>query len=171
VDAGDRLAQLLGTVGLAAADRIAAVAAAEAGHEGGAPAALVHLAAHPGGSVNALAAVLAISQPAAVRTVDRLVADGLLERRAGGDRRTRSLHLTPAGQAAAVRILARRREALRPLLDPLAEDDRAALTPLLERLVAALADDRPTALTVCRLCDRPACTMGGCPLDHTAVDA
>jgi MarR family transcriptional repressor of emrRAB len=115
--------------------------------------------------------VLAISQPAAVKTVDRLAADGLLERRAGGDRRTLSLYLTPAGESAAARILARRRTALRSLLDPLAEHERAALTPLLERLVAALADDRPTALNVCRLCDRPACTMGGCPLDHTVIDA
>src|SRR3954449_5324272 len=96
MDAGDRLAQLLGVVGLAAAERVQAVASAEAGHAGGGPAALVHLAAHPGGSVNDLAEVLAISQPAAVRTVDRLVADGLLKRRPGADRRTLALFLTPA---------------------------------------------------------------------------
>src|SRR4051794_41727658 len=165
MDAGDRLAQLLGTVGLAAADRIEAVAAAEAGHAGGAPAALIHLAAHPGGSVNALAAVLAISQPAAVKTVDRLAADGLLERRAGGDRRTLSLYLTPAGESAAARILARRRTALRPLLDPLAEHERAALTPLLERLVSPLAGDRATPVHVRRPCHPPRRPLGRCPRD------
>jgi MarR family transcriptional regulator, negative regulator of the multidrug operon emrRAB len=156
----DRLANLLGVTALVAADRMR-IASRDA--------ALVHLQAWPGGSIEDLRRVLRLSQPAAVRLVDRLAADGLLERRAGRDARTRSLQLTPAGDAEAGAVLDRRGEALEALLAPLAEDERARLTPLLERLVSTLAHDRPGALTTCRLCDRGACTSGpGCPLEHTA---
>jgi hypothetical protein len=59
----------------------------------------------------------------------------------------------------------------RELVSVLQPGERAALEPLLEELVAALARDRPGALTVCRLCDRSACcgAAGGCPLDHTTA--
>ncbi|MEA2193688.1 MAG: MarR family transcriptional regulator, negative regulator of the multidrug operon emrRAB, partial [Solirubrobacteraceae bacterium] len=136
------------------------------------PAALVHLQAYPGESVEALRRVLGISQPATVRIVDRLAADGLLERRPGPDRRTLALHLSRAGEQAATAVLAERTRSLRVLLDVLTPQERAALTPLLERIVASLADDRPQARRVCRLCDRGACTSDpGCPLEHTVRPA
>jgi MarR family transcriptional repressor of emrRAB len=164
----DRLANLLGVTALAAVDRLRAAVEADLGHGGSAPAALVHLQAWPGEGVEALRKVLGISQPATVRVVDRLAADGLLERRPGPDRRTLALHLTAEGERAATELLARRTHAVRAMLDALSPQDRAALEPLLERLTAALADDRPAARRACRLCDRAACTsQPGCPLDHT----
>ena len=160
----NRLAQLLGVTALAAADQIRAAV----GPGGSAPAALVHLQAYPGESVEGLRRVLGISQPATVRVVDKLSADGLLERRPGRDRRTLARHLTPAGDDAATGVLHRRMESLEDFLGVLDPDERARLEPLLERLVAALADDRPGALRVCRLCDRETCKGAvGCPLDHT----
>ena len=131
----------------------------------------MHLQAYPGESVEGLRRVLGISQPATVRTVDRLAAEGLVERRPGADRRTLALHLTAAGQRAAGDALARRTESLDALLDVLDPAERDALEPLLERLVSSLADDRPGALRVCRLCDRGACVGNepGCPLDHTSA--
>jgi DNA-binding MarR family transcriptional regulator len=159
-----RLPQLLGVAALAAADRLRAALP----HAGSAPAALVHLQAYPGESVEGLRRVLGISQPATVRVLDRLAAEGLVERRPGRDRRTLALHLTAAGERAASDALAQRAESLRTMLAALEPAEQAALLPLLERLVASLADDRPGALRVCRLCDRDACTSApGCPLDHT----
>jgi len=156
----ERLANLLGVTALVAADRMR-IASRDA--------ALVHLQAWPGGSIEDLRRVLRISQPAAVRVVDRLAREHLLERRAGPDARTRSLHLTSAGDREATAVLERRGEALEAMLAPLDEDERRQLAPLLERLVSTLAHDRAGALTTCRLCDRGACTSGpGCPLDHTA---
>lgn len=166
----DRLANLLGVMALAATDRLRSAVEADLGAGGSSPAALVHLQAHPGESVEALRRVLGISQPATVRIVDRLAGEGLLERRPGADRRTLALHLTAAGERVAGAVLAERTRSLRALLDSLEEEERAALTPLLERLVASLADDRPQALRVCRLCDRGACTSDpGCPLEHTTL--
>ncbi len=168
----DRLANLLGVAALSAADRLRSAVEGELAHGGSAPAALVHLQAYPGESVEELRRVLGVSQPAAVRVVNRLADEGLVERRSGPDRRTLALHLTAAGEGAATALLSRRTQSLRSLLDALEPGELAALEPLLERLVAALAEDRPQALRVCRLCDRRACTSApGCPLDHTTETA
>jgi MarR family transcriptional repressor of emrRAB len=168
----DRLAQLLGVTALATSDRLRAAVEGDLGTGGSAPAALVHLQAWPGASVEELRRVLGISQPATVRMLDRLEAGGLVERRPGADRRTLALHLTARGDAAAKRLLEQRAGSLEAVLGRLREDERAALEPLLERVVAALADDRPGALRVCRLCDRGACRASrGCPLDHTTQAA
>jgi DNA-binding MarR family transcriptional regulator len=116
--------------------------------------------------------VLGISQPGTAQVVERLVERGLLERRPGPDRRTHALHVTARGQRALDALRERRTETLAALLDPLTGPERLALTPLLEKVVAALADDRPQALTTCRLCDREACSRSpGCPLGHTTVAA
>jgi len=163
-----RLANLLGVTALAAVDRLRSPVDEEAGHGGGAAGALVHLHAWPGESVEGLRRVLGISQPATVRTVNRLVADGLLERRPGPDRRTAALVLTAAGRTAAERVVDARAAALQQFLQPLDDDERARLLPLLERLTASLAHDRGGAVRVCRLCDRAACCgTAPCPLDHT----
>jgi MarR family transcriptional regulator, negative regulator of the multidrug operon emrRAB len=163
-----RLANLLGVTALAAVDRLRPPVDEQAGHGGGAAGALVHLHAWPGESVEGLRRVLGISQPATVRTVNRLVADGVLERRPGPDRRTAALVLTDAGRAAAERVLDARGAALRDFLAPLDEDERAQLLPLLERLVASLAHGRVGAVRACRLCDRGACYgTAPCPLQHT----
>jgi MarR family transcriptional regulator, negative regulator of the multidrug operon emrRAB len=166
--ADDRLANLLGVTALAAADRLRAAVEADLRHGGTAPAVLVHLQAYPGESIEALRRVLAISQPATVRAVDRLAAGGLVERRPGPDRRTLALFLTRRGQHAARRVLARRAASLRDVLASLDENEEARLLPLLEKLTSGLAVDRLEVLNVCRMCDRRACLQQpGCPLGHT----
>jgi MarR family transcriptional regulator, negative regulator of the multidrug operon emrRAB len=166
----DRLSNLLGAVAIAAGDRIGAGAAAVVSHGGAHPAALVHLLAHPGRSIEDLRRVLRISQPGAVQAANRLEAAGLIERRPGADARTRALHLTAKGRRTARAVLAERAGASHDMLAALDADEQARLEPLLAKLVAGLAGDRPEALTVCRLCDRRACAAGPgaeCPLEHT----
>lgn len=167
----DRLAQLLGVVALAATDRFRGAVEDALGRGGAHAAALVHLDAWPGEPVGALAEVLGVSQPAAVKIADALAADGLLERRPGRDRRTTALHLTAAGQRAAARVLADRAAALGDLTTILDPAERRDLERLLSRVVSGLADDRAQALRCCRLCDRDACYRSGraCPLDHTTA--
>ena len=163
-----RLENLLGATVLAGADRTTAAIADALGSGGAAPGVLVHLAAYPGESAEALHRVLRISQPATVQVVQRLVDRGLVERRPGHDRRTHALHLTADGRRVHAALLERRAQVLAELLAPLSEAERERLVPLLETIVSGLADDRPGALTTCRLCDRAACCSGpGCPLEHT----
>jgi DNA-binding MarR family transcriptional regulator len=164
----NRVGQMLGVASLAVMDRLraAVVAGAAVGEvEAGA---LVHVQAWPGGSVGDLAGVVGLSQPATVRLVDRLVDQELVRREAGRDRRTVALVLTEAGSHAADAVLVARGEALAPVLAALSAAERTMLERLLGRVVAGLADDRPAAVRLCRLCDREACTSGpGCPLEHT----
>jgi MarR family transcriptional regulator, negative regulator of the multidrug operon emrRAB len=153
---------------LAATDRTAAAIADTLGLGGAAPAVLVHVAAHSGESTEALHRVLGISQPGTVQVVQRLVDQGMLERRPGRDRRTHALHATAGGRRVLDDVLSARAQALETVLAPLTHAERAQLTPLLETVVSGLADDLPGALTTCRLCDRDACFSGpGCPLGHT----
>lgn len=164
---GDRVGQILGVTALGVMDRLrnravgTSIGEVEAG-------ALVHVQAWPGGSVGDLAGVVGLSQPATVRLVDRLVAQDLLRREAGRDRRTVALVLTEAGSRVADAVLVARAEVLTPLLAELSPRERTTLERLLGKVAAGLAEDRPGAVRVCRLCDRDACTSGpGCPLEHT----
>jgi DNA-binding MarR family transcriptional regulator len=171
ISTNERLVNLLGVTVLAATDRVRASIEDALGFGGAAPAALVHLAAYPGESSESLHRVLGISQPGTAQVVERLVDQGLLERRPGRDRRTHALHVTPQGHRALEELLERRSEMLTTLLAPLTEAERERLTPLLEKVVSGLAHNRPQARTTCRLCDRRACLQGpGCPLDHTVVE-
>lgn len=165
----DRLEQLLGVVSLAAADRLRRAIESELGAGGSAAGALVHLQAWPGCSVTDLGDVLGLSQPAAVRLVDRLEARELVRRDPGPDGRTRSLILTEQGLQFADALLAERAASLGPLLCELDAGEREQLESLLGRITSGLAHDRSEALTTCRLCDRAACQDGArrCPLNHT----
>ena len=163
-----RLINLVGVAALAATDRMRAGVEGVLGSGGAAPAALVHVAFHPGESAEALHRVLGISQPGTAQVLERLARQGLVERRPGRDRRTHALHLTARGQRVLDKLIERRAQTLGELLAPLTDDERAQLTPLLEKVVAGLADDRPKALNTCRLCDREACFREpGCPMEHT----
>jgi DNA-binding MarR family transcriptional regulator len=164
----ERLVNLLGVAALAATDRMRAGVEGALGSGGAAPAAIVHLAAYPGESAEALHRVLGISQPGTAQVLERLVDQGLVERRPGHDRRTHALHLTARGRRTHSKLIQRRAETLGALLAPLTVDERAQLTPLLEKVVAGLADDLRQALNTCRLCDRKACCREpGCPMAHT----
>jgi DNA-binding MarR family transcriptional regulator len=66
--------------------------------------ALIFARSRPGASVSELAAHLGVTLPTASVTIDKLVEQDLLQSLdAPGSRRTRALHLTPAGQEAVAR--------------------------------------------------------------------
>lgn len=158
-----REANLLGACALAVAERLPPDAQ---------DAALVALATWLAGTtVDGLARVLHLTHSGAVRLADRLERDGLLERRPGTDGRTRALHLTGAGLEAASALQASRFAALEDLLDPLSPADRAALVPLLERILAGLTTDHASAGRTCRLCDPAVCGHPTrCPVTLAVAD-
>ena len=162
-----RDANLLGALALTVADRMAAAVEAATPHGSTGPAALVALHEFlAGASMDALARVLGLTPSGAVRLVDRLAADGLVERRPAGDGRAVAIVLTPAGRRAAVAIRTARATALEAVLDALDPSERAALARLHEKLLAGLTDDHQTARRTCRLCDVDACGhhRGTCPV-------
>lgn len=158
----DRTANLLGALGLAVADRIAEAARQTLRHAGETPAALVVIGYGLGPSNDQLRRILGLSHPGSVRLVDRLVADGLVERRQAKDRRAIALYLTVEGHALREALLRERLAMIRPVLEPLDSAEQETLAALLHKLLAALPTSDVERCTVCRLCDGRVCTS--CPI-------
>jgi MarR family transcriptional repressor of emrRAB len=158
----DRAANLLGAVGLAVANRIVDVAQAILNRAGETPAALVVIGYGLGPSNDELRRILRLSHPGSVRLVDRLVRDGLVERRQGRDKRAIALYLTERGMVLREELLKKRLAAIRPFLLPLTEQEQAAFTGLLEKMLSALGTTDVERCTICRLCDDGVCT--DCPI-------
>lgn len=164
----DRTANLLGALALALTDRMTEEAEIRAEHGAAAPAALVSVGVDPGLSVGALAHTIGLTHSATVRLVDRLSGDGVMERRDGPDGRSVGLHLTRRGSARRRAILNGRNQILSEALAALPVDDQAALTPLIETLLGAMAQNRQQADHICRLCDEDVCPEATCPVEGAA---
>lgn len=162
-----RTLNLLGALALSLVDALDAAVAENAGGGGGAPAALVTLGVEPGISINALRQILSLSHPGTVRLVDRLAAQGLVERRAGADGRTLALFLTAAGQERRTAILTERRQQLQTAISTLTAADRAQLTQLLEKMLAAMTTSELRSFAICRLCEEEVCPAECCPVEQT----
>lgn len=159
----DRTANLLGVVGLLVADRIADTARAILKHAGETPAAVVVIGYGFGPSNDRLRSILGLSHPGTVRLVDRLVADGLVERREGADdKRAVALYLTRRGKALREQLLQGRLAAIRSLLAPLTAEERTTFDALLHKLLASMDTTDLQRRTLCRLCDDRVCT--DCPI-------
>src|SRR5438067_12888421 len=98
-----RQANLVGALAVAVVDRLHDARVDDDGRSLTATAALNHLRLRPGQNIDFLARLLQISHPATVRLVDRLEAEGLVERRPDSDdARSRTLLLTRTGQRVAL---------------------------------------------------------------------
>ena len=158
----DRTANLLGAVGLAVADRIEAMARDILNHVGETPAALVVIGYGLGPSNDQLRRILGLSHPGSVRLVDRLVADSLVERREGRDKRAIALHLTERGAALREKLLKGRLAAIKPLLTSLTKTEQEVLAALLHKMLSSMETTDLERCTLCRLCDDRVCS--NCPI-------
>jgi DNA-binding MarR family transcriptional regulator len=155
-------ANVLGAFGLVLADRLAGAAERVGGAS--AAAALVSLnGTRAGARIDGVARICGLSHSGAVRLVDRLAAEGLVERRRGADQRSTALYLTPAGRRAARRVLTDRIAAMHSVLALLTADQQADLVAAGKAALEQLVADEGR---VCRLCDLDACgrSRGRCPV-------
>ena len=164
----DRTANLLGVVGLAVADRIKDTTRDILNHAGETPAALVVIGYGSGPSNDQLRRILGLSHPGTVRLVDRLVADGLVERREGRDKRAIALHLSRRGRTLREELLKGRLAAIRPLLTPLTVAERETLSALLHKMLSSMETTDMERRTLCRLCDNRVCSNCPIPADERA---
>jgi DNA-binding MarR family transcriptional regulator len=104
---------------------------------------LVLAATRPGTSATDIAEALAVHLSSASRTVDRLVAAGLLDRRESAEDRRR-LDLTPTSEGTRLlhEVMADRRRELRVYLDRMSPADRDHLARGMAAL-ASVADETP----------------------------
>ena len=163
-----RLENLLGALAVGLSDGISSAVETTTGHAGAMGAAMATLAQEPGLGIEQLRVPLGRTQSATVRVVDRLVAEGYAERRAGHDQRRIAVFLTAKGAEAAARVLASREQALNDAVSPLPPGERKALTGALEKMLARITSDRAQADLICRLCDLAACPQSACPVELAA---
>jgi DNA-binding MarR family transcriptional regulator len=155
---------VFGAFALMVGDNIVSAASSFAPEAGPAAAALALLDHEPGLSIRTLAAGVGLSHAGTVRLVDRLVSEGLVERRDHAtDGRTKSLHLTAAGEKASAAVLKARDKVLARALATLSADELATLTSLSERVLRACLRDVDHAYHICRLCGYASCP--DCPIE------
>ncbi|MGA4789914.1 MarR family winged helix-turn-helix transcriptional regulator [Nocardia sp. AB354] len=175
-------ANVLGALSLVVADGMNTAVEAVAALGPSAPAALA--AMHQfldGGSVTQLSSVLGLSHSGTVRLVDRLVAEGLVERGGAQDGRAVSVVLTRDGRDMAARILRTREKSLTSALSALSAGEidnlAATLDAMLTTMTLARAEQRATRGNdrsqpwLCRLCDFDACgrSEGSCPVNNAVT--
>ncbi|MCV3241741.1 MarR family transcriptional regulator [Mesorhizobium sp. ZC-5] len=142
------------------------------GHGITAAAALATAFSFPGKSVDHLRKIVGLSAAGATRLVDKLQADGLIERRASlEDGRFRAVSLTKAGIKSADAVLEARRAAYSRALAALSTRERRQLERMLDTMLTVLTPDRATCDLTCRLCDIGACPQDICPVELAAIQA
>jgi DNA-binding MarR family transcriptional regulator len=166
-----RLANLVGALVTALSDSLTAHADQAAGHTGATASALTYLTHEPGLSIDRLKGPLGLSQSATVRLVDRLAADGLVQRQPGRDARSVAVYLTSTGEQVARNILDQRAALLSGALAPLGQQERTVLTGMLEKTLLHLTADVVHARRICRFCERPVCPNEICPVAVAARQA
>jgi MarR family transcriptional repressor of emrRAB len=166
----DRLNNVVGALALAVTDAVRQSAEEASGHTDAGPAALTILLTTPHGrSVDELRRAVGLTPSGGVRLVDRLVGDGLVERRPGTDGRSVLVTLTRRGRHIARTTLTARADAIEHILAPLDAGQRATLEGLVETMLGAHVVEKlrapRTGGWVCRLCDQVACgrDQGRCP--------
>lgn len=149
-------------------DRIRAAVEAASHLTGTGPDALLTIGHVPGLRVDDLARMLRISHSGAVRTVDRLVDAGLVERRpSAADRRTVALALTDRGRRRRRLVIEARNREIVDALAVLEPSQRQVLGALVDTMLAGFALRAGDDHSMCRLCD-PADCAAGCPVEAGA---
>jgi DNA-binding MarR family transcriptional regulator len=161
----DRDVNVVGAFALVAADAIRKAAEQSLNLGGSAPAALVTIGAYPERSIEQLRRPLGLSQPGALRLVERLEHEGWVERRATAGRGV-ALALTRSGQKAVAQLLKARDTNLQRLLDHLPDSQLREIAGAAEAVLAAQTESRLDLERLCRLCHRAHCP--NCPVSGTA---
>lgn len=165
-----RTANLLGALSVAVADRLEDELKNHPNQTDSAAAALNLIGFYEGCTNGALSLSLGLSHTATVRLLDKLVNEGLVERRAAPhDQRAVALYPTKRGRARAREILETRCVTLSDTIVPLTTAEERQLARLLEKLLRSITKTAADADHICRLCDETACPAGICPVHQTAL--
>lgn len=161
---GSRDRNIFGAFALMISDDIVRASSSRAPEAGPAGSALALLAHKPGISIRMLAVGVGLSHAGTVRLVDRLVSEGLIERRGHStDGRTRSIFLTSLGKTASDEVLASRDEVLAEGLSVLDAAEMKILCDIAERVLRSRLENLAQSYRICRLCCYEGCT--NCPVD------
>ncbi|OED46179.1 MarR family transcriptional regulator [Endozoicomonas sp. (ex Bugula neritina AB1)] len=128
--------------------------------------ALVAIRNHPNNTISILSKVLGITHSGAVRLVNTLVEEGLVERRRSNkDARAAILCVTEEGTIRVDKVLAAREKVTAQVLGHLDKQQQASIISVLETSLSALTGGQESARRICRLCDESVCRSKGCPVE------
>jgi DNA-binding MarR family transcriptional regulator len=164
-----RTANLLGALACEIAERLDERLKKHPNGSDSAAAALNMISFYEGCSNNALSRALKLSHTTTVRLIDKLEAQGIVERRQAADRRAVSLFLTKRGREQARAVVRDRCVALGEIVDVLSERQRSQFDKLAEILLRSLTTSAQEADHICRLCDDSACPPDNCPVHQEAL--
>jgi len=164
------------------ADRMNTAVEAVAALGPSAPAALAALHEFlEGGSMTQLSSVLGLTHSGTVRLVDRLAAEGLVDRGGSSDGRAVSIALTRRGRRLAAQVLRTRRNSLDSALSELTAADVRDLSRVLDKMLTTITLARTKERSaptpgrpqpwLCRLCEFDSCGrgQGNCPVNNAAT--
>ncbi|KJV26726.1 MarR family transcriptional regulator [Aquitalea magnusonii] len=120
---------------------------------------------YPSASIELLRDAVALSHPAAVRAVAGLVDAGLVEKRAGVDKRSVALLLTDAGRREVKHLQSAREHMLTRIVSHLNSDEHKVFEDLLIKMLWHETNDPAHAMQLCRFCDDGPCLKAGCPIE------
>ncbi len=132
-------------------------------------AALVAICNHPGEGIDKLSSILNLTHSGAVRVVDALEKDKLIQRQPSPvDGRAVVLRATKKGKRRCDDVLDARGKVLTHSIDSLTAPQKKAIVPALEKVLSSMTCDQATARKICRLCDEGVCRSVGCPVEKAA---
>ncbi|ACC72705.1 MarR family winged helix-turn-helix transcriptional regulator [Paraburkholderia phymatum] len=120
---------------------------------------------YPDSSIELLRDAVDLSHPAAVRATAGLVDAGLVEKKAGSDKRSVALVLTASGRREAKRMRSARGRMLKRIVARLDENEREVFERLLIKILWNETRDASHAMQLCRFCDDKPCLKAGCPVE------
>ncbi|GAA6168295.1 MarR family winged helix-turn-helix transcriptional regulator [Sessilibacter corallicola] len=164
----DYLENLLGAFATAVSSSVDAQVNELGGRSLNHEAALVTVYNHPDEGIDTLSKVLNLSHSGAVRLVDTLEKEALLERKQSPkDARAVILRVTKKGKDRAVAVLSARSGVLADAVALLNAEQKSHVTPIIEALLSSMTDNRMNARRICRMCDEGVCRPLGCPVENS----
>lgn len=160
-----RTENLLGALAVLVTDEMSALNTSPAIAGTTARAMLNAIGQYPDASIELLRDAVALSHPAAVRAVAGLVDAGLVEKRAGADKRSVALALTANGRREVKRLQSARENILMRIVGHLDSDERQVLEDLMIKMLWNETRDPAHAMQLCRFCDDGPCLKAGCPVE------
>lgn len=160
-----RTKNLFGALALAVADKLRTSSEYSSGHAAAMPAAIVQIGASPNESIDSLSRLIGLSHSATVRIVERLEAEGLIQKKRGEDGRMALLALTASGRKTMEKILQSREKLLAAAMEDLDEHEWSELTRIIEKIMPRVISSRFDSDFACRLCDQRACPQDRCPAE------
>ncbi|BCL72139.1 MarR family transcriptional regulator [Vibrio nigripulchritudo] len=128
--------------------------------------ALVAIQNHPNDTIDVLRKVLGITHSGAVRLINTLEKEGLVERyRSEVDARAVVLRVTDKGSKRAEQVLKARERVTDQVFAHLNSQQQDAIVSALEVSLSALTNDQESARRICRLCNEQVCRAKGCPVE------